>query len=358
MFQTSTVQLSGDNFQIGEGAGSIQITVTRTGDVTTAATVNFATFDESQPGHATQKRDYEIAEGTLKFNPGETSKTFKILIVDDNFVEGDETVDMVLVNPTGADLGDPHEAELTITDNDSAPSTANPIDNKSFFVRQQYLDFLAREPDTSGFNAWLNVLSNCATQNNTPGCDRVTVSQSFFGSPESLSRGYFAIRFYRAAYGRDPLFGEYMGDLQRLGGATADEANAAHAAFAADFTNRNEFHATLDGLTNAQYVDRLIANTGVAFSNRDQLVANLNANTETRAQVLMDIVEAQQFVTNAATLNRAFVLAEYFGYLRRDPDAAGFNAWLNYLNAHPGDFRTMVNGFVNSIEYRLRFGAS
>src|SRR5205085_9749198 len=190
-FQTSTVQLSGDNFQIGEGAGSIQITVTRTGDVSTAATVNFATFDESQPGHATQKRDYEIAEGTLKFNPGETSKTFKVLLVDDKFVEGDETVGMVLSNPTGTDLGDPHEAELTITDNDSAPSTTNPIDDKSFFVRQQYLDFLAREPDTSGFNAWVNVLTNCSSQTNNPACDRVTVSQSFFGSPEALSKGYF-----------------------------------------------------------------------------------------------------------------------------------------------------------------------
>ena len=52
----------------------------------------------------------------------------------------------------------------------------------------------------------------------------------------------------------------------------------------------------------------------------------------------------------------AFVLMEYYGYLRRDPEAAGFNAWLNYLNAHPGDWRTMVRGFVNSVEYRKRFG--
>jgi uncharacterized protein (TIGR03118 family) len=357
-FQTSTVQFGGDNFEIGEGASSIQITVTRTGNVSTAATVNFATFDESQVGHAMQKRDYEIAVGTLRFNPGETSKTFKVLLVDDKFVEGDETVNIALVNPTGTGLGDPNMTELTITDNDSSPSTTNPIDGTPFFVRQQYLDFLAREPDTAGFNAWVNVLNNCSSLTNNAACDRVTVSQSFFGSPEALSRGYFAIRTYRAAYGRDPLYGEYMGDLQRLSGMTADESNAFKASFAADFAQRNEFHATLDALTNAQYVDRLIANTGVAFSNRNQLVANLDAATETRAQVLMDIVEAQQFVTNAATLNRAFVLAEYFGYLRRDPDTAGFNAWLNYLNTHPGDFRTMVRGFVDSIEYRLRFGAS
>jgi hypothetical protein len=42
--------------------------------------------------------------------------------------------------------------------------------------------------------------------------------------------------------------------------------------------------------------------------------------------------------------------------LRRTPDTAGFNSWVSYLTTHPTDFRTMVNGFENSIEYRLRFG--
>ena len=355
---TSLIQLSSTDSSIGEGNGSIQITVTRAGDASGTATINYATFDESQTGHATQKRDYEIAVGTLKFNPGETSKTFRVLLVDDRFVEGAETVNIVLSNPTGAGLGSPNEAELTITDNDTAPSTTNPIDGTPFFVRQQYLDFLAREPDTAGFNAWVNVLNGCSSLTNNPACDRVTVSQSFFGSPEALSRGYFAIRNYRAAFGRDPLYGEYMGDLSRLSGATPEESNAFKANFAAEFAQRNEFRATLDALTNAQYVDRLIANAGVAFANRDQLVADLNANTKTRAQVLMEIVEAQQFVQNLPTLNRAFVLAEYFGYLRRDPDQTGFNMWITYLAAHPGDFRTMVRGFVDSTEYRLRFGAS
>jgi uncharacterized protein (TIGR03118 family) len=355
-FALALVQLSAKAFIIGEGNGSIQITVTRSGDVSGAAIVNYSTFDQNQAGHANQKTDYELAVGTVRFNPGETSKTFNLLLVDDKFVEGDETVKIELSNPTGAGLGNPHEAEVTITDNDSAPSSTNPIDGTPFFVRQQYLDFLNREPDPSGFNAWVNVLNGCSSQTNNPTCDRVTVSQSFFGSPESLSRGYFAIRFYRAAFGRDPLYGEYLGDVQRLSGATPDETNAFKAVFATEFAQRNEFRATLDALTNAQFVDRLIANTGVAFSDRDQQVAALNGGTKTRAQVLMEIVEAPQFAQNAATLNRAFVLAEYFGYLRRDPEPAGFNAWLNYLNTHPGDFRTMVRGFVDSIEYRVRFG--
>src|SRR5580765_6626862 len=42
--------------------------------------------------------------------------------------------------------------------------------------------------------------------------------------------------------------------------------------------------------------------------------------------------------------------------LRRTPDQSGFNSWVSYLTANPSDFRTMVNGFLNSTEYRLRFG--
>ena len=54
---------------------------------------------------------------------------------------------------------------------------------------------------------------------------------------------------------------------------------------------------------------------------------------------------------------QAFVVTEYFGYLRRDPDAL-FLTWLAFLDANPGSSRTMVSGFMNSQEYRLRFGAT
>jgi hypothetical protein len=54
--------------------------------------------------------------------------------------------------------------------------------------------------------------------------------------------------------------------------------------------------------------------------------------------------------------NQAFVAMQYYGYLRRTPEVGGYEAWLTYLNGHPTDSRTMVNGFMNSAEYRLRFG--
>jgi uncharacterized protein (TIGR03118 family) len=357
-FATSQVQFSSDAYDVGEGDGGLQITVIRSGNVSTAATVEYLTFDESQPGHASQKSDYDAAFGTLRFLPGETSKTFRISIVNDKFDENDEIVDIALVNPTGTGLGEKHFAELTIADDDTGAPSMNPIDDNSFFVRQQYLDFLSREPDAAGFASWVALLNGCAPGNTT--CDRVAVSQSFFTSQESLTRGYTAIRFYRAAYGRDILYGEYLTELSRLSGATPAETTALRAAFPADFVTRNEFHSLLDGLPNAAYVDRLIANSGATFDPgfRDQLVADLNAAVKTRAQVINDVVEDVHFVNDTTTLTRAFIMSEYFGYLRRDPDQTGFNMWLTYFLAHPGDFRTMVNGFVNSAEYRLRFGAS
>jgi uncharacterized protein (TIGR03118 family) len=117
---TSLIQFATDDFAIGEGNGHIDITVTRAGDVSGAASINFNTFDESQPGHASQKSDYEIALGNLTFNPGETSKTFRILLVDDNFTEGDEVIDLAISNPTGVGvgLGSPNLAEVKIIDND------------------------------------------------------------------------------------------------------------------------------------------------------------------------------------------------------------------------------------------------
>jgi hypothetical protein len=87
---------------------------------------------------------------------------------------------------------------------------------------------------------------------------------------------------------------------------------------------------------------------------RVDLIARLDSNIMTRAQVLRAIADSEQVFT--FEYNPAFVAMQYYGYLRRTPEERGYQAWLAYLNAHPTDFRTMVRGFVDSIEYRSRFG--
>ena len=118
----SLVQFSTSDYFVNETAGSISITVLRTGDVSGSASVNYAALTDSQLGHAGAS-DFTLAPGTLTFGPGETSKSFVVAVTNDAIVEGDETLSLVLSNPTGAGLGSPSVATLTIVDNGTG--TAN-----------------------------------------------------------------------------------------------------------------------------------------------------------------------------------------------------------------------------------------
>jgi hypothetical protein len=163
-----------------------------------------------------------------------------------------------------------------------------------------------------------------------------------------------------------------MRDLQALQkdfvfGAPGSDAQleANKQAFFNDFVARPEFVLRFGPLSNAQYVDLLLANRNVPFTQaeRDALVNGLNGGTETRATVLRQLVENELFRQNQQ--NTAFVLMEYFAYLRRNPDEppdnnlAGFVFWLNKLNSFNGDFvrSEMVKAFIRSSEYRSRFGS-
>src|SRR5262249_47529440 len=115
--QPGTLKLSSSNYSVNEGGGSATITVTRTGGSDGPVSVNYATSN----GTATAGSDYTATSGTLNFAAGETSKTFTVPITNDTTVEGDETLNVTLSNPTGgATLGSPATATLTIVDDDSS----------------------------------------------------------------------------------------------------------------------------------------------------------------------------------------------------------------------------------------------
>lgn len=340
------VQMDSLNYTISEGAGRLDVQVTRSGDTSVASTVAYKTED----GNAQQKADFNIALGTLKFAVGETSKTISIFITDDAYVEGGETFTLSLSSPSGATLGANNSAIVSITDNDASPSANNPSDDTAFFLRQHYVDFLNREPDSAGYQGWTDILANC-TQGAK--CDCIEVSSAFFRSEEFQVRGYFAYRFYETSLGRGPSYLEFMADLRRVTGYLSDQQlEDAKVDLVKDFMARQEFRDKYDAIQDpAAYVDALAATAGVTLVDRDALVLALQNGQKSRAEILRTVTESQE--VGSKFYNKAFVVMQYFGYLRRDPDILYLN-WIETLN-QTGDYRAMVNGFVNSIEYRQRF---
>ena len=122
-------------------------------------------------------------------------------------------------------------------------------------------------------------------------------------------------------------------------------------------------------MTPAQFVDKLFLNAGVtpAASDRQAAINEFGSATNTsdvaaRARALRRIAENPTL--NSQEFNRAFVLMQYFGYLRRNPndtpdsDYTGYDFWLTKLNQFNGNFvaAEMVKAFITSVEYRQRFG--
>ena len=349
----SYIQFGESRFNVGEGDGNATITVTRTGNTTSAVAVNYFTGDA---GVATQQRDYTMAAGTLNFAPGETSKTFQVLITDNAYVQGNHGLFLQLSTPTGgALLGSPAFVTLTIVDNDAAQPTINPLDDGQFFVRQHYSDFLNRAPDQGGFDYWTSQFARCNADADCLRNTRVGVSAAFFVEQEFQQTGFTIYRLNRAALGLVPAYAHFMLDRNRLiGGAQLQQSTID---FTNEFVERGVFKQFYpDSLAPEQFVNKLFTTAGLAAFTQEQAqeIQDMTTNGKTRAQLLLDVIELPAF--KSREFNLAFVLMQYYGYLRRDPDAIGYQFWLDILNNRvPNNYRSMVCAFINSAEYQLRF---
>jgi hypothetical protein len=227
------------------------------------------------------------------------------------------------------------------------------IDDSDFMIQQHYIDFLNRMPEPGGFQGWVNILSSCPAGSTS--CDRIEVSSAFFRSTEFQQRGYGVYRLYSAAFRRLPRYAEFMPDLRRVSGFQSDaQLEASKAALVNDFVARAEFKKRYDGLTTpTAFVDALLKTAAVpAHPSRDAWIAALANGTTTRAKVLREVSESGEVYQKYYT--EAFVVMQYFGYLRRDPDIL-YKEWIKIMKANGGDYRVMINGFLNSAEYRSRF---
>jgi hypothetical protein len=267
------------------------------------------------------------------------------------------------------------------------------LDSPRFFVRQHYLDFLNREPDVSGLVFWTNEITACGGDAQCIEVKRINVSAAFFLSIEFQQTGYLVERMYKAAYGdatgssfiggthslQVPIlrFSEFLPDTAEIGsglvvGQTGWETVLENnkQAFVNEFVQRSRFTTAFPStMTPAQFVDALNGNAGNVLSAAERTTAiNLfggagnTTNTTVRAQVLRQVAEDPDLIS--AEFNRAFVLMQYYGYLRRDPNATpdsdytGYDFWLTKLNAFNGNFinAEMVKAFITSNEYHSRFG--
>jgi len=260
------------------------------------------------------------------------------------------------------------------------PGTNVPItiDDSDFFVQQHYVDFLSRFPDQSGFVFWQDDINRCGSDAICREVHRINTSAAFFLSIEFQATGGLVYNTYKAAFGNIsgqpvPVRREnFMPEARSIAnglivGQPGWEAviNANKDAYELAFVGRGDFQTAFPGsMTAAQFVDKLYTNAGVTPSAGERnaaITAFGSGNASGRAAALRTVAESSSL--GNAEKNRAFVLMQYFGYLKRNPndlpdaDFSGYSFWLSKLDEAGGDFvrAEMVKAFISSAEYRTRF---
>ena len=330
-----------------------------------------------------------FSSGALQIMMGSGDGTFQDA---GDQISGSSSVSVVVADLNGdtkPDLIANVNSQLTVALVNITPG--NP-DNTDYFVHQHYLDFLSREPDATGFDFWSNQIVSCGVNQQCVDLKRINVSAAFYLSIEFQQTAYLVERLYKTAYGDatgvstnggpHPLavpvvrLNELLSDTQQVGQnvvvgqsgwQTMLDNNKQD--FTGQFVLRSRFAAAYpNSMTPAQFVDQLNQNSGGLLSSSEVATAiglfgaaADTSNTNSRAQALRQVAENQKLYK--AEFNRAFVLVQYFGYLRRNPnegqdtDYSGYEFWLNKLNGFNGNFinAEMVKAFMTSLEYRNRF---
>jgi photosystem II stability/assembly factor-like uncharacterized protein len=264
--------------------------------------------------------------------------------------------------------------------NQSGPAPLNPIDDAQFFVRRHYLDFLNREPDQNGLAFWVREIVSCGGNAECIEVKRINVSAAYFLSTEFQDTGFYVLRTQRAAFGRKSdtaatryVYLPFLNDAQQVGAGVVVGQPGAEAlleankqAYATQIVTSAAFITAYPlPQTASQYVDALFATATVSPTTTERnaaITAFGDGGTSGRVAALRSVVESNSI--KSAEFNPAFVLMEYYGYLRRNPtdppdnNDAGYQFWLTKLNSFGGNFinAEMVKAFITCAEYRKRFG--
>ncbi len=240
--------------------------------------------------------------------------------------------------------------------------SSNPVDDFHFFITQQYADLTGREPDAATLDKLSAQLSGCNLRSDCLRIRRVDISTNLLVD-ELPATGVFLYGLYSTALGRQPHYAELETDRTVILNQKS-EVEAVRLALASAFVERAEFKRKFPAtMKPAEFVDSLLATivqgTGVDLaSERSLLIGLLDDAANGRAAVLTRLASDQRVVD--ANYNPALVLFQYFTFLRRNPDEAGLNAWVNTLKnkplRDPDAARSLVCNFLNSAEYQNRFG--
>jgi hypothetical protein len=167
-----------------------------------------------------------------------------------------------------------------------------------------------------------------------------------------------------ASFRTMPRYADFIQDVQILGRGVIPgmedqdkELQKNLNEFAAKWIERSAFKERYARVNDEQYVNLLIANTGISLSpaERTTVLSGLSAGTDSRAGVLVKVVGLPSFIQKEQ--NRSLVLLHYFGYFRRNPDdppdhgLSGFNFWIEDLERNNNPAKLSA-AFAESIEYK------
>jgi len=391
------LKLQSNAVTVNENVGFAAVTVVRSGDTSGPASFEYTTHQEAlvttcspaaaTAGKASEKCDFATTLGAIRFAAGETAKEIRIPIVDDTFAEGTETFKLIIGNALGAAVEMPSSATITITDNDTATGPENPLDttNAQFFVRQQYLDLLGREPSATELTAGTGPIAQCGADAVCRKTKSVDLSNAVFVQSQQASA--YVFRLYRAAFGNTQPFPipdmsnpteakkwpGYSAVSRELPLLTDGQTLAQkQLELASSFIRRKAFcekYSLKTLTTGPTFVDAVLAtirnDTGVDLvSQRTALITAYDQAADMlagRGAVMYRLSASSQSnpVNNLPFVNaedsRGFASMLYTGYLKRDGDFVGLNALVTQLQS-VSDRKVFIDQFVNGAEYRLRFG--
>ena len=242
-------------------------------------------------------------------------------------------------------------------------SVVNPVDDSRFFITQQYADLTGREPDQATIDKLTAQLAACGSRADCLRTRRVEISANLLLENEFSGTGVFLYGLYSTALGRLPRYTEFESDRATIANHKS-ELEATRTALAAAFVERPEFKRKYPvTMKPAEFVDSILTllaqSTGVDLGvERGLLIGLLDDSANGRATVLTRLASDQRVVD--ANYNETLVLFQYFSYLRRNPDEAAYNTWVNTLKnkplRDPEAARSLVCNFLHSAEYQNRFG--